>query len=66
MFGKNQRVQIHAYDIPPMVDKVKGVAMELYDCAFPTLEGVLVSDSLERVEYARFFSMEVETYRISK
>jgi len=48
MFGKNQRVQIHAYDLPPMLPRVKGVAMELYDCAFPTLEGVLVTDSLER------------------
>jgi malate dehydrogenase len=48
MFGKNQRVQIHCYDIPPMIEKVKGVAMELYDCAFPTCEGILTTDSLER------------------
>ena len=48
MFGKNQRVQIHAFDIPPMIEKVKGIAMELYDCAFPTCEGILVTDSVER------------------
>lgn len=51
MFGKDQRVQIHAFDLPFMIDKVKGIAMELYDCAFPTCEGILVTDSLERVEY---------------
>jgi len=48
MFGKNQRVQIHIFDIPPMIEKVKGVAMELYDCAFPTCEGILVTDDIER------------------
>ena len=49
MFGKNQRVQIHLYDIPPFIEKAKGVAMEIYDCAFPTCEGILTTDSLERV-----------------
>lgn len=49
MFGKNQRVQIHCYDIPPMIEKVKGVACEIYDCAFITCEGILTTDSLERV-----------------
>ena len=49
MFGKNQRVQLHLYDIPPMIEKVKGVAMELYDCAFPTCDGILTTDSLDRV-----------------
>ena len=48
MFGKNQRVQIHAFDIAPMIEKVKGVAAELYDCAFPTCEGILVTDNIER------------------
>jgi malate dehydrogenase len=48
MFGKDQRVQINAFDINPMIEKVKGVAMELYDCSFPTLEGVLVTDNIER------------------
>ena len=49
MFGKNQRVQIHAFDIAPMIDKVKGVAMEIQDCAFPTLDGILVTDDEDRV-----------------
>jgi len=48
MFGKNQRVQIHLYDIPPMIEKAKGVAMEIYDCAFPTCEGILTTDNLDR------------------
>ena len=58
MFGKNQRVQIHLFDITPMIEKVKGVAMELYDCAFPTLDGVLVTDSLERVKFLLFFFLK--------
>merc|ERR1719229_957128 len=48
MFGKNQRVQIHLYDIPPMIEKAKGVAMEVYDCAFPQCEGILTTDNLDR------------------
>lgn len=48
MFGKNQRVQIHIYDIPPFIEKAKGVAMEIYDCAFPTCDGILTTDNLER------------------
>jgi len=48
MFGKNQRVQIHLYDIPPMIEKAKGVAMEIYDCAFPQCEGILTTDNLDR------------------
>eukprot|EP00484_Ammonia_sp_Unknown_P022927 CAMPEP_0197035688 /NCGR_PEP_ID=MMETSP1384-20130603/13409_1 /TAXON_ID=29189 /ORGANISM="Ammonia sp." /LENGTH=391 /DNA_ID=CAMNT_0042465779 /DNA_START=20 /DNA_END=1195 /DNA_ORIENTATION=+ len=48
MFGKNQRVQLHLYDIPPMIEKVKGVALEVYDCAFPTCDGILTTDNLDR------------------
>ncbi|ETO03420.1 malate dehydrogenase family protein, partial [Reticulomyxa filosa] len=36
MFGKNQRVEINAYDLPSIVPKVSGVSIELYDCAFPS------------------------------
>jgi len=48
MFGKNQRVQIHMYDVEPVINKVRGIAMELQDCAFPTLDGLLVTDDIER------------------
>ncbi|ETO01020.1 malate dehydrogenase, partial [Reticulomyxa filosa] len=48
MFGKNQRVQINPNDLSSMVSKVSGVVIELYDCAFPTLEGILLIGSLER------------------
>lgn len=59
MFGKNQRVQIHLYDIPPMIEKVKGVAMEIYDCAFPTCEGILTTDNLDRVKYSYLLSVKI-------
>ena len=46
MFGKEQPVILQLLEIP--VDKVQaamgGVAMELDDCAFPLLEGIVMSD----------------------
>jgi len=48
MFGKNQRVQIRAIELPFAMESLRGVAMELQDCAFPLLEGVLCTDDLAR------------------
>merc|ERR1719216_334186 len=31
-----------------MIEKAKGVAMEIYDCAFPQCEGILTTDNLDR------------------
>merc|ERR1719356_89553 len=56
MFGKKQRVQIRCVELPFAMDSLKGVAMELQDCAFPLLEGVFCTDDAERgfddVDYA--------------
>lgn len=35
MLGPNQKVAIRLLDIPQCVDKLKGVVMEMDDCAFP-------------------------------
>jgi len=48
LFGKNQRVQIRCIELPFAMDALKGVAMELQDCAFPLLDGVYCTDDAER------------------
>jgi len=47
MLGKDQPVILHCVDLPNAVEKMKGVAMELSDCAFPLLQDLVVTDSLE-------------------
>jgi malate dehydrogenase len=44
-FGKNQPVCLHLIEIPPAMGGLDGIHMELDDCAFPTLAGVVKADS---------------------
>ena len=44
MLGKDQPVILQLLDITPSLPAVKGVVMELDDCAFPVLAGVTISD----------------------
>lgn len=44
MLGKDQPVILQLLDITPAMPAVKGVVMELEDCAFPLLQGVVVTD----------------------
>ncbi len=44
MLGKDQPVILQLLDIPAAVGAVRGVVMELEDCAFPLLAGVVVTD----------------------
>ena len=44
MLGKDQPVILQLLDITPSIPAVKGVVMELEDCAFPLLAGVTISD----------------------
>ena len=44
LFGSDQPVVLQLLEIPPAMDALKGVAMELDDCAFDTLEDVIVTD----------------------
>jgi malate dehydrogenase len=44
LLGTNQPVILQLLEIPPALDALKGVAMELEDCAFPTLDGVIATD----------------------
>lgn len=44
MLGNDQPVILQLLDITPAMDALKGVAMELDDCAFPLLQGVICTD----------------------
>lgn len=44
LLGANQPVVLQLLEIPPALDALKGVAMELEDCAFPTLHGIVATD----------------------
>ena len=45
VFGPNQPVILHLIEVPPVMAQLDGVHMELDDCAFPTLHGVVKADS---------------------
>src|SRR6059036_3147193 len=47
MFGPNQPVILHLIEIEPALGALAGVVMELDDCAFPLLKGVVPTASLE-------------------
>ena len=44
LLGDDQPVILHLLDITPALGALKGVAMELDDCAFPLLEGIVQTD----------------------
>src|SRR3954470_12705994 len=56
MLGPDQPIILHLLEITPALDALRGVAMELDDCAFPLLHGVVQTDSadqaFEGVNYA--------------
>ena len=47
MLGKDQPVILQLLEIPPAMDALKGVVMELNDCAFPLLAGIEATDNPE-------------------
>ncbi len=47
LLGQDQPVVLQLLEIPPALDALKGVVMELDDCAFPTLAGVVATDDPE-------------------
>lgn len=47
MLGPDQPVILQLLEITPALDALKGVAMELDDCAFPTLAGIVMTDNPE-------------------
>ena len=47
LLGANQPIILQLLEIPPAMDALKGVAMELEDCAFPTLDGVIATNQVD-------------------
>jgi len=47
LLGPDQPVILQLLEIAPALDALKGVAMELDDCAFPTLAGVVATDQAD-------------------
>jgi malate dehydrogenase len=47
MFGPEQPVVLHLIEIPPALEALKGVVMELDDCAFPLLKGTVPTADLD-------------------
>lgn len=47
MFGSQQPVVLHLIEIEPALGALAGVVMELDDCAFPLLKGVVATANLE-------------------
>ncbi|MCL4109944.1 UNVERIFIED_CONTAM: hypothetical protein GTU68_012753 [Idotea baltica] len=46
MFGPDQKVKLHLIEIEPGMKALKGVVMELDDCAFPLLDGIVATSDL--------------------
>jgi malate dehydrogenase len=44
VFGPNRKVILQLLEIPQAVQTLEGVAMELDDCSFPTLQDIIVTD----------------------
>ncbi len=47
MFGPGQPVILHLIEIEPALPALQGVVMELQDCAFPLLKGIVPTASLD-------------------
>ena len=47
MFGPDTPVELRLLEITPALPALEGVAMELEDCAFPLLSGVVLTDSAD-------------------
>jgi len=47
MLGTDQPVILHLLEVPAALDALKGVAMELDDCAYPLLQDIVVSDDVK-------------------
>jgi len=49
LLGTDQPVSLHLLEITPALRALEGVVMELEDCAFPTLDNVVIGDDANKV-----------------
>jgi len=56
LLGKDEPIALHILDIPPMIDHLEGVRMELEDCAFPLLKEIIIGSDpnfvFQGIDYA--------------
>lgn len=56
LLGSDQPIVLHLLEISPALDALKGVVMELNDCAYPLLTKIIVTDdprvAFDNVDYA--------------
>jgi malate dehydrogenase len=48
IFGPKQKIILQLLEITPALPTLEGVAMELNDCSFPTLQDIVVTDDANR------------------
>ncbi len=48
VFGPHQKVILHLLELPQAMAALEGVAMELDDCSFPTLQDVVLTDDANK------------------
>ncbi|MDR3069537.1 MAG: malate dehydrogenase, partial [Propionibacteriaceae bacterium] len=49
IFGPDQPIELRLLEITPALKALEGVVMELDDCAFPNLAGVVIGDDPKTV-----------------
>jgi len=55
LLGKDVPVALHILEVPPFIDVLKGVVMELNDCCFPLLQEIVIgTDPFEVFEDVNF------------
>src|SRR6516164_9399777 len=48
VFGPTQKVILQLLEIPQAMQTLEGVAMELNDCSFPTLQDIVLTDDANK------------------
>jgi len=48
MLGEDQPIVLHLLEVPQALSKLQGVVMELEDCAFPLVQGIVATDDLRK------------------
>jgi len=65
VFGPKTPVILQLLELPQALNALKGVQMELVDCAFPTLQKVIITDkpeqAFEEVDYALLIGAQPRT-----
>ncbi|CAM0117605.1 malate dehydrogenase [Rhabdochlamydiaceae symbiont of Dictyostelium giganteum] len=49
LFGQEQNIDLHLLDVKEAMPRLKGVEMELLDCAFPLLNHIIYGDDAKKV-----------------